>query len=182
MLWLVRRKKPSSIRLAKPHSNETKIIGVSLLYLRRKKSYLSSPSIPNRIGKSRKNARLVPQTVQRHIDYRVISFEVSELDQEVRSQAQAIIEQEEAKVSQDKRPYWLTLAEKDAIIWEYKQFDTSRGRFLDPARNPRWKSKRRIDVETYKRWVPMLKISIKRVHARRYLQQDSSLPEPPHPG
>src|SRR5487761_998270 len=77
------------------------------------------------------------------------------------------------KIAQEKRKRanWLTLADKGAIIWEYREIDTSRGRTLDPERNARWKSYQHVEIAPFKKWIPMLareRKTIKRVTARRY--------------
>ncbi len=116
------------------------------------------------VGKG-KNKRKVPQQVKRQVEYRLITFEVSRLEPEHEHQAREYAQQ------QGKRLNWLQLAEKSAIIYEKRAIDTSKGRLLDPAKNSRWKSYRRIDVTPYQKYVPMLsreRKTIKRVVVSDY--------------
>lgn len=118
------------------------------------------------VGKG-KNKRTVKQQVKREVEYRVVSYEVSEISAESRQRARDLLEEEQS------RGNWLTVTDPLSIAWEYKQINVSRGRFLDPERNPRWKQKKHIDIAPFKKWVPMLRErkTIKRVKARRYTKE-----------
>jgi hypothetical protein len=112
-----------------------------------------------------KNKRKISQQVKRHVDYRLIRYEVGLLAPEAEQEAMSLAEHEH------KRLNWLQLADKSMIIYELRDIDTTRGRLLDPARNARWKSYRRIDVKSYQRYVPMLsreRKTIKKIVASQY--------------
>jgi hypothetical protein len=135
-------------------------------------------TVNTRVGKG-KNARHIRQEKRREIDYRLVSFEVSELGYPARALGDEIIEQEErAAQEKGKRANWLTLAQAgapDTIIWEYREIDTSKGRTLDPGHNPRWKEYKHLEIAPFKKWIPMLSRDrkvIRRVTARRYTAQD----------
>lgn len=131
-----------------------------------------------KVGKG-KNSRLIKKTEKHTVDYRLVRFEVSELGYPARQLADETIAQvEQDAQKKGKRANWLKLAqeagEPGAIIWEYRDIDTSRGRTLDPAHNPRWKSYKHVEVKPFKQWVPMLsreRKTIKKVTARRYNQE-----------
>lgn len=120
------------------------------------------------VGKG-KNKRKLKQTVKREVEYRVVSYEVSEISGESRQRARDLIAEEQS------RGNWLTVHDPFAIAWEYKAIDVSRGRVLDPERNPRWKRKQHINIVPFKKWVPMLKEkrTIKRVKARRFAKKET---------
>lgn len=135
-----------------------------------------SETVNVKVGKG-KNARHVREEKRREVAYRLVSYEVSEIGYPARALAEEIIEREEsAAQGESKRPNWLKLAQADAIIWEYRAIDTSKGRTLDPEHNPRWKSYQHIEIAPFKKWVPMLRESerktIKRVTARRYAARE----------
>jgi len=135
-----------------------------------------SETVKVKVGKG-KNARHVREEKRREVAYRLVSYEVSEIAPAAIAQGEEIVAHEESEGSaQGKRPNWLTLAQANAIIWEYRAIDTSKGRTLDPERNPRWKVKQHIEIAPFKKWVPMLapgeRKTIKRVTARRYAAQD----------
>lgn len=124
-----------------------------------------------KVGKG-KNARVLKQAKTREIAYRLVKFEVSELSEQIRAQ------EEQASQEKGKRANWLKLAQAGApesIIWEYRTIDTSKGRTLDPARNPRWKVYQHVEITPFKRWVPLLageRKTMRRVHAKRYVPEE----------
>src|SRR5487761_404862 len=134
-----------------------------------------------KVGKG-KNAHKIAQEKRREVDYRLDYFGVSEIGYPARALGEEIIEREESAAQEKgKRANWLTLADKGAIIWEYREIDTSRGRTLDPERNARWKSYQHVEIAPFKKWIPMLareRKTIKRVTARRYAAPGRAAQEP----
>jgi hypothetical protein len=116
-----------------------------------------------KVGKG-KNAKKIKKEVKREVEYRFVTYEVSEFSSEERRTSKEALEQEHPG-------NWLTFAEPKTVIWEYKTINTSKGRTLDPERNPRWKKYQHMKILPFKRWVPMYTKeikTIKRVSAQRF--------------
>lgn len=123
-------------------------------------TYISEERVT--VGKG-KNKRKVTQTVTRHIDYRVVTYDVSV--------AKPLLPEHAIELEQtgEKRLNWLQVAEKSSIIWEKRKLPAYKRRY--PTKRDGTRQAGTVQVTTFYKWVPYLKPeirTIKKVVASKY--------------
>ncbi len=100
------------------------------------------------VGKG-KNQRRINQTITRHIDYRVVSYDVSVAKPLLPEHEQAI------EHTGDKRLNWLVSADRASIIWEKRKLPAYHRRY--PTRKDGTRQPGIVHIkEPFYKWVPML--------------------------
>jgi hypothetical protein len=124
-------------------------------------SYVSEEMVT--VGKG-KNKRRVNKTVTRHVDYRVVSYDISTTKPLLPEHEQAI------EHSGEKRLNWLVTADRASIIWEKRKIPAYQRRY--PTRKNGTRQSGLVQIkEPFYKWVPMLTPgykTIKRLTATKY--------------
>jgi hypothetical protein len=118
-----------------------------------------------KVGKG-KNARMIKATRKRHVEYKVVSFDISQPETSKPASTTS------TEPGEEKRPNWLTLASKDQIIYERKR--------IAPYTRHYQKQEGAYTVVEHSKYVPMLRDkppTIKKVIASAYEQKGTETDE-----